>query len=133
MEDTELNAIRAARLQEMRHRAEGGTPSGAKSGSSGPSEQTQALMSQILTPEANERLSRVNMVRPERVQAVQGYLLQMYQSGAISHKIGDSEIKQLLERAAKDERKQTDTTIVFDRRETVVDPVESDDDDDFFD
>ncbi|GMG20232.1 unnamed protein product [Ambrosiozyma monospora] len=92
---------------------------------------SQAIISQILETEAKERLSRVRLVKPERVQAVENYLVKLYQSGAVRTKITEDDIVEILEKVAKDERRGNQNKIVFNRRE--VSYGDDDDDDDFFD
>ncbi len=134
MEDEELKAIRAARLQELRQNSgHNGNSSNGQSGSNGSNQNdaAQMMMTQLLEPEAKERLARVKLVKPERADAVMKYLMQLYQSGAIRRKVNEDQIVDILEKVASDERKQNDTEIVFDRRDKSG---EGDiEDDDFFD
>lgn len=89
------------------------------------------MMTQLLEPEAKERLARVKLVKPERADAVVKYLVRLYQSGAIRRKVNEDQIVDILEQIASDERKHNDTEIVFDRRDKSGEgDVE---DDDFFD
>ncbi|ODV85222.1 hypothetical protein CANARDRAFT_199315 [[Candida] arabinofermentans NRRL YB-2248] len=132
MDDAELAAIRAARLQEMQRNSPGGSGAGSGQGSPDP---VQSIMSQILTPAANERLSRVRMVKPDRVTAVENYLVRLFQTGAIKNRVGEDDIVEILDKLAKDERRSNETKIVFDRRDYagVGGAGDDDDDDDFFD
>ncbi|QPG76604.1 hypothetical protein FOA43_003996 [Brettanomyces nanus] len=135
MEDEELQAIRAARLQEMQKNAgQGSGASGSQEaeGSTAANDPTQALISQILELEAKERLSRVRLVKPERAKAVEGYLIRLYQSGTIRRKINEDQIVDILEKVASDERKQNSTTIVFDRRDKSGEGNQEEEED-FFD
>ncbi|VEU19736.1 DEKNAAC100861 [Brettanomyces naardenensis] len=135
MEDAELNAIRAARLQEMQRNAGqgGGSADGPDGqGNSKANDPAQSMVEQILEAEAKERLSRVRLVKPERAKAVEGYLLRMYQSGAIRRKVNEEQIVDILEQVASDERKHNNTTIVFDRRDKSGEGNEEGEDD-FFD
>lgn len=132
MEDEELQAIRAARLQQLQRSAGAGGSSshGAPTQPKGSgASQVSMMMSQLLEPEAYERLSRVRLVKPERASAVEQHLMKLYQAGAIRRKISENQIVDILEKVASDERKQGSTTIVFDRR----DKSGEGDDDDFFD
>ncbi|GME80432.1 unnamed protein product [Ambrosiozyma monospora] len=132
MEDAELAAIRAARLAELQRNAQGGSSSQQSNGKSqSGANPSQAIISQILETEAKERLSRVKLVKPERVQAVENYLVKLYQSGAVRTKITEDDIVEILEKVAKDERRGNQNKIVFNRRE--VSYGDDDDDDDFFD
>ncbi|MDN5320408.1 MAG: programmed cell death protein 5 [Thermococcaceae archaeon] len=58
--------------------------------------QLDALMRQILTPEARERLARVKLVRPELARQVELILAQLYQAGQITERITDEKLKKIL-------------------------------------
>lgn len=150
MDDSELQAIRAARLQEMQRNAQGGRGSangggegdgsGANSGADKANAITESILSQILEPEAKERLNRVRMVKPERVLSVENYLVRLFQSGGIRSKVGGEDIVDILDKIAKEERKTNTTRIKFERREYADANVGGsktthgdDSDDDFFD
>lgn len=115
MDETELNAIRAARLAELQK----------SSAPSGQEEQKISVLSQVLEPSARERLARVRIVRPERADQVEQYLVRMISMGSITRKLGENDIVELLDSLSRDEKKQS--KIVFNRRH------DDDDDDDFFD
>lgn len=143
MDDSELQAIRAARLQEMQRNSQGGgNPRNAGGeGSKGPSNansELNALLTQILDHEAKERLNRVRMVKPERVAGVEQYLVRLYQSGGMRGKVGEDELVELLDKIASEERRNNSTSIKFARREYANMQEESqkqasDSEDDFFD
>lgn len=150
MDDSELQAIRAARLQEMQRNAQGGRggangsgeggSSGASSGADKANAITEGILNQILEPEAKERLNRVRMVKPERVLSVENYLVRLFQGGGIRSKVGEEDIVDILDKIAQEERKTTTTRIKFERREYADANVGGsktangdDSDDDFFD
>ena len=56
----------------------------------------EALLRQILTPEARQRLARVRMVRPDFGAQLELQLLQVAQSGRVSLPINDETLKRLL-------------------------------------
>ncbi|ACS89591.1 DNA-binding protein [Thermococcus sibiricus] len=58
--------------------------------------QLQAIMKQILTSEARERLTRVKLVRPELARQVELILVQLYQAGQITERITDEKLKRIL-------------------------------------
>jgi len=58
--------------------------------------QLNAIMKQILTPEARERLGRVKLVRPELARQVELILVQLYQAGQITERITDEKLKKIL-------------------------------------
>lgn len=118
MDETELNAIRAARMAELQK--------GQSQGSSNPQdEQKFTMLSQVLEPSARERLARVRMVRPERADQVEQYLIKMISMGSITRKIGERDIVEILESVSRGDQKQS--KIVYERR------GDDEDEDDFFD
>ncbi|KAH3685516.1 hypothetical protein WICPIJ_003510 [Wickerhamomyces pijperi] len=128
MDDAELNAIRAARLQELQKNA-------GQSPSSSPQSQQQsglnAALDQVLEPEAKARLSRVNLVKPERARAVEQYIMKLAQTGQIRRKLSEDDIVEILDGIARDEQQRNKTSIVFSRKQSAFD--DEDDEDDFFD
>lgn len=119
--DPELQALRASRLSELK----GGNGSAPANGgkSSTPSSDPDSrpaigtAIAPFLQPQALERLSRVNMVRPDRAQAVEAYLTRLISSGHVSRKITEDEIVQILHGVARQENKSKETTIIFNRRD----------------
>lgn len=127
MDDAELNAIRSARLSELQKNS-GQAP--ADQGGDKKDEMKLSMLSQILETSARERLSRVRIVRPDRADAVEQYIIKLAATGNITRKLSENDIVEILDGISRDEKKQTQSKIVFDRRTTNVD---SDEDDDFFD
>ncbi|AMD22272.1 HGL068Wp [Eremothecium sinecaudum] len=130
--DPELQALREARLQEL------------KSSQSGEKRATGELVQQFMEPEALERLSRVALVRPDRAQAVEAYLHRMVTGGMIRSKVTEKQIVDILNGIASDEQKRKETKIIFDRKALDIDEKPNigsgggkgageDSDDDFFD
>lgn len=111
MDDNELNAIRQARLAELQKQA--------------PLDGKITVLNQALDVSARERLARVRIVRPERAEAVENYIIKLIQMGGLSKKLGEKDIVEILNGVARDEKKN-EVKVVFNRRELS-------DDEDFFD
>lgn len=119
--DPELQALREARLAELKGGngsapANGGKPAAPSSGQDSRPVIGTAI-APFLQPQALERLSRVNMVRPDRAQAVEAYLTKLISSGHVPRKITEDEIVQILHGVARQENKSKETTIIFNRRD----------------
>lgn len=127
MDDAELNAIRSARLSELQKNS-GQAP--ADQGGDKKDDMKLSMLSQILETSARERLSRVRIVRPDRADAVEQHIIKLAATGNITRKLSENDIVEILDGISRDEKKQTQSKIVFDRKTTNID---SDEDDDFFD
>lgn len=66
----------------------------------------EALMRQILTPDARQRLMRVRMVRPEFAAQLELQLIQVAQSGRVAIPINDDMLKRLLAQLQAQQRKR---------------------------
>jgi len=60
--------------------------------------QKQAVLKQILTPEARQRLANIRMVKPEFAEQVEMQLIQLAQSGRIKLPISDEQLRGALEK-----------------------------------
>ncbi len=63
-----------------------------------------ALLRQITTPEARERLARLKMAHPDIAESVENQLLALAQSGRLDRVIDDETLKMILERAIPQKR-----------------------------
>ncbi|GMM31379.1 Sdd2 protein [Martiniozyma asiatica (nom. inval.)] len=115
MDDSELQAIRAARMKEMQQANKTDT-------------NTNSVLNQVLETAAKERLDRVRMVKPDRAAGVENYLLRLAQSGNLRGKVTDKDVVAILGQLSQ----QQAGKIVFERREFKVES-EDDESDDFFD
>jgi programmed cell death protein 5 len=59
-------------------------------------QQKQALLRQILTSEARQRLNNLKMVKPEFAAQLELQLIQLTQSGRLNIPLNDEQLKELL-------------------------------------
>lgn len=128
MDEAELNAIRQARLRELQLNAEGLTLALSQNAGAGAGD-ASAVLAQLLEPSARERLSRVRMVRPERAQQVEQYIVRLAQMGQLQRKLTEKDVVDIFDGVARDSQQKLGGQIVYSRKPANDD----DDDDDFFD
>jgi programmed cell death protein 5 len=94
MSDDELDAIRKRKLSSYQQRA---TDEQRQSQEAQQLEaQKQALLKQILSPEARQRLTNLNMVKPEFTEQIELQLIQLAQAGKLPIPLSDAQLKQIL-------------------------------------
>jgi programmed cell death protein 5 len=59
-------------------------------------QQKQALLRQILAPEARQRLNNLRMIKPEFAAQLELQLIQLAQGGRLSIPLNDEQLKELL-------------------------------------
>lgn len=59
-------------------------------------QQKQALLRNILTPEARQRLTNLKMVKPEFIDQLELQLIQLAQQGKVPVPLGDEHLKKIL-------------------------------------
>ncbi|XP_056268660.1 programmed cell death protein 5 [Pseudoliparis swirei] len=126
MADDELEAIRRQRMAELQ--AKHGDPSkNQQQGDEAKQRETDmrnSILSQVLDQSARARLNNLALVKPEKANAVENYLIQMARCGSLGGKISDSGLIEILEKVIQQTEK---TTVKFNRRK-VMDSDEDDDD-----
>jgi programmed cell death protein 5 len=94
MADEELDAIRKRKLLALQQRM---TDEQKQAQEEQQLEaQKQALLRQILSPEARQRLANLKMVKPEFTEQLELQLIQLAQTGKLSIPMSDAQLKQIL-------------------------------------
>ena len=92
--DPELEEIRKRKLQELRIRLAEEQQRAERQKAL--ELQKQALLRQVLTTEARQRLNRIKLVKPSFAEQVELQLIQVAQSGRIRLPITDTQLKGIL-------------------------------------
>jgi programmed cell death protein 5 len=94
MSDEELNAIRKRKLSAyQRHASDEQRQAQAEKEVDA---QKEALLKQILSPEARQRLTNLKMVKPEFTEQIEMQLIQLAQTGKMPIPLSDAQLKQIL-------------------------------------
>ncbi|MEM4489763.1 MAG: DNA-binding protein [Desulfurococcaceae archaeon] len=99
--DEELEAIRMRKLAELRKKMEEEKERRSR---------IEALLRQILTPEARERLNNLRLVKPELAAALEEQLILLAQSRRVPIPITDDFLKKLLSELYEQTRRETKIT-----------------------
>jgi programmed cell death protein 5 len=94
MSDEELDAIRRKKLSAYQHRA-----SDEQRQTQQDKEvdaQKEALLKQILSPEARQRLTNLKMVKKDFTEQLELQIIQLAQMGKIPIPLSDAQLKQIL-------------------------------------
>ena len=93
MSDEELDAIRRKKLLAMQQK---NVDEQKQSQSEQFEAQKQALLKQILSPEARQRLTNLKMIKPEFTEQLELQLIQLAQSDKLPIPLSDAQLKQIL-------------------------------------
>ena len=93
MSDEELDAIRKRKLLAMQQK---NAHEQQQSQAEQMEAQKQALLKQILSPEARQRLTNLQMIKPEFIEQLELQLIQLAQMGKIQVPLSDKQLKQIL-------------------------------------
>lgn len=104
MSDDELEAIRQRKLaslkqQALRDQAEDQAAAEAQA-------QKEAVLRQILTPEARQRLTNIKMVKSQFAEQIEMQLIQLASSGRLRGQVTDEQLKALLQQLQGKERER---------------------------
>ena len=68
--------------------------------------QKEAILRQILTPEARSRLTNIRMVKPQVAEQIELQLIQLASSGRLRARVTDEQLKKLLQQITGQERER---------------------------
>lgn len=119
----DLDAIRQRRMAELQGQ-QGGEASKQAEQQARQHEMKNNMLSAILDQPARARLNTIAQVKPDRAKQVEMILIQMMQRGQIMGRVGEDQLRKILEEVSK--ANETVTQVKFDRRRVNL----SDDSDD---
>ena len=96
MDDEELDAIRRRKMAEYAQSQDQAAASAQARENA--LAQRQLILRQILTPEARERLGRIELAYPELTESIESQLIALAQSGRVQRVIDDETLRQILTR-----------------------------------
>jgi programmed cell death protein 5 len=104
MSDDELEAIRQRKLaslqqQALREQAEEQAAAEVQA-------QKEAILRQILTPEARQRLTNIKIVKPQFAEQIEMQLIQLASNGRLKGQVTDEQLKALLQQLQGKERER---------------------------
>ncbi|KAL8930522.1 MAG: hypothetical protein Q9208_000706 [Pyrenodesmia sp. 3 TL-2023] len=117
MSDADLEEIRKGRLAQLQQQQQGGA---GGPGNGGQDEQRKymdralshalearaSILSQILQPEAADRLGRIRLVKESRATEVENRLIMLARSGQLHAKVTEEQLKELLSAMAENNERK---------------------------
>jgi programmed cell death protein 5 len=93
MSDEELEAIRRKKLLALQQKA---SEEQRETQAEKLEAEKQAILKQILSPEARQRLTNLKMIKPEFTDQLELQLIQLSQTGKLPVPLSDAQLKQIL-------------------------------------
>jgi programmed cell death protein 5 len=123
MSDEDLEQIRRARLQQLQQQGQGGGGGGGQGGEGSEqdsrkqqeADQRSSILSQILLPEAADRLGRIRLVKESHATDIENRLIMLARTGQLRQKVTEEQLKEILGAVAEQNEKE-EQKIVVNRR-----------------
>ena len=94
MSDEELEAIRQKKIADLQNQA--AQQQAQEQQTAEVDAQKDAILRQILSPEARARLTNIRMVKPQMAEQIEMQLIQLAGSGRLKGRVSDDQLKGLL-------------------------------------
>ena len=104
MSDEELEAIRQKKLADLQNQA--AQQQAQEQQTAEVDAQKDAILRQILSPEARARLTNIKMVKPQVAEQIELQLIQLASSGRLKGRVTDDQLKGLLQQLMGKERER---------------------------
>lgn len=104
-DEEELEELRKKKMQELKDNQ--GSKEAQEEAKQKMEAQKKALLRQIMTPEARERLGRIRVARPQLAEQIESQLIALAKRGATNDKVDDDTLKNLLKKLT-DQKKEID-------------------------
>ena len=105
MDDSELEALRQKRMAELQQNSQ--QQAAAQEQRQQMEAQKQAILRQIMQPDARDRLANVKIANPDLANAVEMQLIQLAQSGRLNSMVTDAMLRNILRQIAPQKREIT--------------------------
>ena len=102
MEDAELSELRRRKMAQLQQQGE--QQAAMEQQAQAMEAQRQAILRQLLTPEARDRLANVRMAYPDIARSVEEQLIRLAQMGQINSQIDEPTLKQILRKVSPQKR-----------------------------
>ncbi|KAL8738038.1 MAG: hypothetical protein Q9181_001106 [Wetmoreana brouardii] len=101
MSEADLEEIRKGRLAQLQQQQQSGSSGASGAGQDEQRRQQEAearasILSQILQPEAADRLGRIRLVKESRATEIENRLIMLARSGQLRAKVTEDQLKELL-------------------------------------
>lgn len=132
MDDKELQALREARMRDLKGKNPGAGDE--------KDDMRAAMLPQLLTQDARERLNRIRIVKPDRASQAEQLIISMAQTGQLQQRVDEPSLVKLLDQLTQ--HQEPSSRLKFSRKESDSEEDEpeqqsnqpnDDSDDDFFD